>query len=396
MLGTSISTSECGTKADKEPAHGSLVVFADDWGRHPSSCQHLVKRLLDRYEVLWVNTIGMRAPNLNFSTITRALEKFRQWSKTPRAEPTHVQNPRVVNPRMWPWTGTSFGRWANRRLLSRQLEPLVSAMQTVPTVVTTIPIVVDLINVLPARRWVYYCVDDFTQWPGLDHLTIDRFERALVQKVDAAISVSKTLQDRMRSLGRDSEIITHGIDLNFWQRPSPSDATWPDLSGPLVIFWGVLDRRMDVSFLQALAEKMTCGSIVLAGPESDPDPALKNIPRVRLLGSIPFEKLPDLAQRANVLVMPYADLPVTRAIQPLKLKEYLATGKATVVRDLPATREWKDCLDLAATPAQFADLVCERLTSGPLDTQIAARSQLVQESWQAKADRFEQICFQIQ
>ena len=24
----------------------SLVVFSDDWGRHPSSCQHLIRRLL--------------------------------------------------------------------------------------------------------------------------------------------------------------------------------------------------------------------------------------------------------------------------------------------------------------------------------------------------------------
>jgi hypothetical protein len=36
--------------------------------------------------------------------------------------------------------------------------------------------------------------------------------------------------------------------------------------------------------------------------------------------------------------MPYADLAATRAMQPLKLKEYLATGRPVVVRDLPATR----------------------------------------------------------
>ena len=51
--------------------------------------------------------------------------------------------------------------------------------------------------------------------------------------------------------------------------------------------------------------------------------------------------------------MPYADLPVTRAMQPLKLKEYLATGRPVVVRDLPATRAWADCLDLADTPEAF-------------------------------------------
>ena len=55
--------------------------------------------------------------------------------------------------------------------------------------------------------------------------------------------------------------------------------------------------------------------------------------------------------------MPYADLPVTRAMQPLKLKEYLATGKPVVVRDLPATEPWADCLDVAETPEAFAAAV---------------------------------------
>ena len=27
------------------PERPTLLVFSDDWGRHPSSCQHLIKRL---------------------------------------------------------------------------------------------------------------------------------------------------------------------------------------------------------------------------------------------------------------------------------------------------------------------------------------------------------------
>ena len=32
-----------------------FVVFSDDWGRHPSSCQHLFRQLLPRYRTFWVN-----------------------------------------------------------------------------------------------------------------------------------------------------------------------------------------------------------------------------------------------------------------------------------------------------------------------------------------------------
>src|SRR5262249_55921606 len=93
---------------------------------------------------------------------------------------------------------------------------------------------------------------------------------------------------------------------------------------------------------------------------------------------------------ADVLIMPYADLPVTQAMQPLKLKEYLATGRPAVVRDLPSTRSWGDCLDLAASPAEFARLVRQRIETGLPESQRTARARLVQESWAEKARRLEE------
>ena len=56
-----------------------LFCFADDWGRHPSSCQHLIKRLMDRYLVTWVNTIGTRTPRFDLATIRRGVGKVKQW-----------------------------------------------------------------------------------------------------------------------------------------------------------------------------------------------------------------------------------------------------------------------------------------------------------------------------
>ena len=34
------------------------------------------------------------------------------------------------------------------------------------------------------------------------------------------------------------------------------------------------------------------------------------------IGPVPYQRLPDLASEADVLIMPYADCPVTRAMQP--------------------------------------------------------------------------------
>jgi glycosyltransferase involved in cell wall biosynthesis len=370
----------------------SLLVFADDWGRHPSSCQHLVRQLLGRYEVAWVNTIGTRRPHLNLATLRRGFEKLRHWTGKSRAAdalPAHLQ---VVNPRMWPWLGSSFSRWLNRRLLARQLAPVIASFLEPPVAVTTIPIVADLVGLLSVRRWVYYCVDDFSEWPGLDGTTLRTMEATLVQGADTLIAASELLQDKLGRMGRTAHLLTHGVDVDFWTEPS-ADGALPQLDGlerPLAVFWGVIDRRMDGAFIQRLAADLTQGTIVLAGPESDPDPTVCAAKRVVRLGQLAFQQLPHLAREASVLLMPYADLPVTQAMQPLKLKEYLATGKPVVARTLPATQGWADCLDLADSPEAFARAVRFRLEHGLPPEQQAARECLARESWQEKARCFEQ------
>src|SRR5262249_53006839 len=183
-------------------------------------------------------------------------------------------------------------------------------------------------------------------------------------------------------------LLTHGVDLGHWRNPAPAIPELDGLERPLVVFWGVIDRRMDVEFIRHLAADLTKGTILLVGPESDPDPALLVQPRVVRLPPLPLQHLPTLGRAADVLIMPYADLPVTRAIQPLKLKEYLATGKPTVVRDLPANLDWADSLDLVSSPEAFSQAVRLRLGTGLPHDEERAGARLEGEGWAAKARSF--------
>src|SRR5437867_285086 len=98
MPATSVSLRRCFVV--HQPPLPAILVFSDDWGRHPSSCQHLISRLLDRYRVYWINTIGMRTPHLDWATLKRGAEKIRHWLR-PRSHPVQAaDNPRVLNPRM--------------------------------------------------------------------------------------------------------------------------------------------------------------------------------------------------------------------------------------------------------------------------------------------------------
>ncbi len=371
-----------------------LLVFADDWGRHPSSCQHLIRQLLPRREVVWVNTIGTRPPRLDWSTANRVMGKLRQWTKPSEPAPDDTAlRPRVIAPKMWPSFRSAFGRSLNRRLLLKSLRPLVEALPVPPIVITTLPLVADLIGELPAARCVYYCVDDFSVWPGYDGATMLRMERDLIPKVDANIAVSETLQRHIATFGKSAKLLTHGVDLEHWTRTLhdriPSEFVGIQL--PIVLFWGVIDRRMDTAVVKHLASKLKVGTLVFVGPQEDPDPELLRLQNAVFRPPAAFDRLPLLAHHAAVLMMPYADLPVTRAMQPLKLKEYLATGKPAVVRDLPSTREWADAADAVDSAESFTVRVLERIAGGLPAGQRLARQRLSAESWAGKAAEFEAI-----
>ena len=368
----------------------TLLVFSDDWGRHPSSCQHLVRQLLPRYQVYWVNTTGTRPPRFDLLTLERGIGKLSSWlfHQRPAAPST---NPRVLEPLMWPSFRSHLGRQLNCRLVARAIHR-AQPKDRISLAVTTIPIVSDLIGRLPVFRWVYYCVDDLSQWPGLDMSVLASMERELVARVDAIVAVSGELVKRMAVLGRQASLLTHGVDLEHWRNP-PQDRVpvVETLRPPRIVFWGVVDRRLDTPMLQHLAERIGRGSIVLIGPANNPDPALDSIPVVHRIGPLPYRLLPRVAQLAAVLIMPYADLPATRTMQPLKLKEYLATLRPVVVSNLAAVGEWSDACDIASSAENFAEAVLTRINSDAPQHQLEARHRLEQESWSEKARIFERV-----
>ncbi len=410
-----------------------LIVFSDDWGRHPSSCQHLIGQLLPRYQTLWVNTIGTRSPKLSWEDLGKAFKKIGQWLRPPARHGSFssraLGNLTVLSPKMFPGFRKAWQRKLNRKLITRAIHKALGPRQPgeIRTAITTIPITADLPRAdandatgLDVDRWIYYCVDDFSVWPGLDGNVLDAMDRQMAQRADAIIAVSQTLRDRIKTWGRESILLTHGIDLNHWQTTTGTGASsdrakeqgtgdkeqekkseirnpkseipppWPEATlRPIFLFWGVVDQRLDVDWCLAIAEKL--GTLVLMGPRQSPSPRLMNHPRIIMPGPMPYDALPSLAAATDVLVMPYADLPVTRAIQPLKFKEYLATGKPVIARRLPATMEWSDAADVLGSLDELLTIAPLRATGAIPPEQTHARRRLAGESWTAKAGVLEQV-----
>jgi glycosyltransferase involved in cell wall biosynthesis len=372
------------------PDRARLVVFSDDWGRHPSSTQHLIRQLLPRYRVDWVNTVGTHRPRLSLGDLRRGVEKLKGWTAQSREpEPavgTGPLEPIVHAPVHWPGFKTKAERMLNRVLLRRALAGVLDGNPKPAAVITTVPITADLAASFPGLKWVYYCVDDFAEWPGLDGDTLRQMELDLLRHVALVICVSDVLKQRLAELGVKAHLLTHGVELEHWQTVRRRPLCGPGRR-PTLLYWGHADRRLDADILLHLAG--TCDTRMV-GRYDEVDDRLTRQRGITWIGPLPYERLPELASEADVLIMPYADLPVTRAMQPLKLKEYLATGLPVVATPLPANQAWGDAMDLTADPDEFAMLCLARARRSLPDSQARARQRLAYESWENKALQLEQ------
>ena len=374
-----------------------LLVFSDDWGRHPSSCQHLIKRLLDRYDVVWVNTIGTRALRFNWVTIRRAFEKAVSWMKASKGRGTVPSdssgriNPIVLNPKMLPSFGGKTRRRINKSLLVKQIIPELKKHEGPIIGITTVPYISDLIGELPVDRWVYYCVDDWSCWPEMDAKPLRDMESELIEKCDAIICVSRALQSRIaQQTGRTSMLLQHGFDEQFLRRPR-SKRLLKQYPGRKILYWGLIDQRLDAQIVTACAKAFPNDSFIFVGPSANPSKELFAPNNVYAHGIVEYKQLPMLAMESDVLIMPYADTEVTRQIQPLKTLEYLAVEKPIIARNLPSTSEWSDCLDVADTPEEFVTLLKQRLAKGSTSAQRRARKRVEEHSWENKAGEFEKM-----
>ena len=123
-----------------------FVVFSDDWGRHPSSSQHLFRRIAQTHRVLWVETIGLRAPRLNRADVRRALEIGRDWlrpdAQSAASRPWCDTPSRLhrYRPLMHPFYGTRVGAAINDAWVAAQVRARARALGLRrPVLLTTVP-----------------------------------------------------------------------------------------------------------------------------------------------------------------------------------------------------------------------------------------------------------------
>src|SRR3954469_7770534 len=92
-----------------------IIAFSKDWDDNPASNHHVLRELAKTRRVLWLNSVGTRAPKLSSGRdVRRILRKLRDFARGP----VNVENDLwVFTPLVLPLPHSAVARAVNRQIL---------------------------------------------------------------------------------------------------------------------------------------------------------------------------------------------------------------------------------------------------------------------------------------
>jgi glycosyltransferase involved in cell wall biosynthesis len=209
-------------------------------------------------------------------------------------------------------------------------------------------------------------------------------ERKMFRRADLILISSKELQHSYRLRASNTVRVPNGVQYNLFAKASQPGELHPlvaNMKKPVIGYVGLTSRWMDFHLLEMLGRRWP-RQILMVGPiAAEVEKEARSIPGVIWGGFVPHQDLAPLLRGFDVCIMPHIVNNLRRMSNPLKIWEYMATGKPFVSVDLPALSPIRHLVGIAQNPAHFVELVHEQLTNQNPEA-IQARQQVAKDySW---------------
>ncbi len=249
------------------------------------------------------------------------------------------------------------------------------------------PMALDWMEPLAPLAVVYDCMDELSAFAGAPPALLEQ-ERALFKMADLVFTGGQSLYEAKRGKHPCVYAFPSSVDVPHFASarqglPDPPDQQ--SIPHPRLGFFGVIDERLDLDLLRAVAEARPDWQWVIIGPTVKIDPAsLPQAANIHYLGGKDYADLPTYLANWDVALLLFARNDATRFISPTKTPEYLAAGKpvvSTSIRDVVRPYGEQGLARIADTPAEFVAACEAALAEDTAARQSKVDTFLSQLSW---------------
>jgi glycosyltransferase involved in cell wall biosynthesis len=372
----------------------SLVCFAGcDWWYHNRGlfCPQVMRRLSKDYNVLFVNSLGIRVPSLKKDK--NAVKKiFRKICSIVRFLRKADNGMYVFSPLLLPFWGSPLFRKFNAFFLLFQVK-LVMALLGLKKPIFYVGCVpaFEIVKKLSRQYLIYERTDLFEEMPGANRKYIASLDMELAESADLVLYVNRAMWQQGISVNRNSLLIGHGVDFKLFSEAGDSSHIPEDIASihkPIVGFFGdITDEACDFKLLEYISQKLPEMAIVLIGSISSDVSNLQKYRNIFFLGQKPYEQIPHYGKAFSVAIMPWNRNKWIEFCNPVKIKEYLALGKPVVSTYYPEIEPYSDIVYVAKDYEQFVSYIQKAVVENDIGLQIARRKRVENETWDSKVEQ---------
>ncbi len=182
-------------------------------------------------------------------------------------------------------------------------------------------------------------------------------ETALFKAADLVFTGGPSLYRAKRDRHPDVHCFASSVDAAHFRAGAADHALQAQLPRPRLGWAGVIDERVNLDLIAAVADARPHWQLVMVGPIVKIDPA--SVPRrenIHWLGQQSYDDLPAFMSGWDVCMLPFALNEATRFISPTKILEYMACGRPSVstsIRDV--VEPYGHLVPIADEPETFID-----------------------------------------
>lgn len=319
---------------------------------------HVVRELEKNPQVKKIMCVDY--PPLNFK---RALRNYKEnilvgLDKGTLVKKSPLGNVRKISDRLFVYSYVDY--FLNKKGFVKRLNSVLKELEFENTIVWSFfpPIMKDLES-LKSSLLVFDAVDNWAE-----HSSYKKYRKNILDQYDYVkkeADVIFTVSEDLKNLFDDQSNvywIPNGVDLKHYQEDwKLVNRDIGDLPRPIIGYIGVIQDRVDISLVHFLAEKNPKKTFVLIGPVwyEKSIKELGDLPNVHLLGYKEYKEAPMYIQQFDVGIIPHKEVEFITSTNPMKMYEYLATGKPVVATEHSGAEMFKDMVYIAKDKESFND-----------------------------------------
>jgi glycosyltransferase involved in cell wall biosynthesis len=285
----------------------------------------------------------------------------------------------------------SARRWKGGRLLREHFRGRdFTSRNTILWLFPPHPYIDRIRKVVPHRVVVTHVIDDFTHFDRshwLYRFAVDQYPR-IGQWSDIIFTNSEANHIEFSTTGVPCYRFLQGIDECFIATASdlPHRITG---ARPRLGYLGFIMERTDLALLGAVAAQRPDWDVVLVGPEYPrgllSESGLLALENVRWLGEVPNREAPAFLQSLDVCLIPHRDTRYSRSMRPLKLYQYLGSGRPVVSTPVAGLEDLLDHVQVARDAAGFVSRIQDSLDNDSIAQSMARIDAVRKETWEIRA-----------